>query len=102
MMSDNEIKKQMQFTLKETNISGLGDRKKGKVRDVYVKDDKLFLIATDRQSAFDRNLANIPFKGQVLTQTSLFWFENTKDILAFFWLQYFVLVKSEGKIICIK
>tara|TARA_Y100000031_G_C8170929_1_gene361763 strand:- start:3 stop:971 length:969 start_codon:yes stop_codon:yes gene_type:complete len=80
-MSNAEIKKQIKFTIKETNIEGLGKKLAGKVRDVYVADDKLFLIATDRQSAFDRSLANIPFKGQVLTQTSLFWFDNTKDII---------------------
>ena len=38
------------------------------------------MISTDRYSAFDRNLALIPCKGQVLTQISKFWFENTKDI----------------------
>lgn len=81
MMPESDIKKQIKFTLKETNFKGLGEKRKGKVRDVYVADDMLFLIATDRQSAFDRNLANIPFKGQVLTQTSLFWFEHTKDII---------------------
>jgi phosphoribosylaminoimidazole-succinocarboxamide synthase len=81
MIPKEDIKKQMGFTLEETGIEGLGDRKKGKVRDVYVDEDKIFLIATDRQSAFDRILASIPFKGQVLTQTSVFWFENTKDII---------------------
>ena len=81
MLTNQEIKEQMKFTLKGTNFSGLGDKKKGKVRDVYIADDKIFLIATDRQSAFDRNLANIPFKGQVLTQTSVFWFEKTRDIV---------------------
>ena len=39
------------------------------------------LITTDRQSAFDRILAAIPFKGQVLNQTSAWWFEQTKDII---------------------
>jgi phosphoribosylaminoimidazole-succinocarboxamide synthase len=81
MMSDEQVKEQMKFTLKETNFEGLGEKKKGKVRDVYKAEDKLFLVSTDRQSAFDRNLANIPFKGQVLTQTSKFWFDNTKDII---------------------
>ncbi|MFH2028609.1 MAG: phosphoribosylaminoimidazolesuccinocarboxamide synthase [Nanoarchaeota archaeon] len=81
MISDEIIKEQIKFTLKETDLSGLGEKYKGKVRDVYVSDDKVFLISTDRQSAFDRNLANIPFKGQVLTQTSAFWFEHTKDIV---------------------
>ena len=53
----------------------------GKVRDTYLYDDKRILITTDRQSAFDRILAAIPFKGQVLNQISAFWFEQTKDIL---------------------
>ena len=81
MVEAEDIKKQIKFTLKETNFSSLGKKYKGKVRDVYVSDDKIFLVSTDRQSAFDRNLANIPFKGQVLTQTSAFWFEKTKDIV---------------------
>ena len=81
MTIDDIIKKQLDYTLKETNFSMIGKKYQGKVRDVYTSDDKIFLIATDRQSAFDRHLASIPFKGQVLTQTSAFWFENTKDII---------------------
>ena len=81
MISEELIKKQMNYTLKETNFKALGEKKKGKVRDVYIAKNKIFLISTDRQSAFDRNLANIPFKGQVLNQTSAFWFEKTKDII---------------------
>jgi phosphoribosylaminoimidazole-succinocarboxamide synthase len=81
MISEENVKKQIQFTLKGTDMPTLGKKYPGKVRDVYTADDKIFLIATDRQSAFDRNLANIPFKGQVLTQTSAFWFEKTKDII---------------------
>ena len=34
----------------------------GKVRDTYVVGDKLVIVTTDRQSAFDRLLASIPFK----------------------------------------
>jgi phosphoribosylaminoimidazole-succinocarboxamide synthase len=50
--------------------------KRGKVRDVYDLGDKLLIVATDRISAFDVVMANpIPYKGQVLTQISLFWFE---------------------------
>jgi phosphoribosylaminoimidazole-succinocarboxamide synthase len=67
--------------LKETNFNNLGKKYTGKVRDVYVQDDKIILISSDRYSAFDRNLALIPCKGQVLTQISSFWFENTKDIV---------------------
>ncbi len=81
MIPEEKIKEQIDFTLKDTDFEGIGEKKKGKVRDIYTAKDKLFLITTDRQSAFDRNLANIPFKGQVLTQTSNFWFENTKDII---------------------
>ncbi|MDA1196900.1 MAG: phosphoribosylaminoimidazolesuccinocarboxamide synthase [Nanoarchaeota archaeon] len=80
MISDEVIKEQIPYALTKTDLA-LGERYQGKVRDVYVASDKLFLVATDRQSAFDRNLAHIPFKGQVLTQTSAFWFEQTKDIV---------------------
>lgn len=53
----------------------------GKVRDTYVQDDKLVIVTTDRQSAFDRLLASIPFKGQVLNQTSAWWFNQTEHII---------------------
>ncbi len=67
--------------LKETNFKNLGEKYTGKVRDVYVQGDKIILVSTDRYSAFDRNLALIPCKGQVLTGVSKFWFEQTKDIV---------------------
>merc|ERR1719491_2111375 len=53
----------------------------GKVRDIYDLGDKLALVTTDRQSGFDRMLAQIPYKGQVLNLTSAYWFEQTKDII---------------------
>ena len=54
----------------------------GKVRDTYdLGDGRLLLLTTDRQSGLDRNLGAIPFKGQVLNRTSLFWFEQTKPIV---------------------
>lgn len=47
----------------------------GKVRDLYDLGDSLLLVATDRISAFDYILEDeIPYKGQVLTQLSKFWF----------------------------
>jgi len=67
--------------LKETNFSNLGEKITGKVRDIYIQEDKLILITTDRHSSFDRNIAHIPFKGEILTQISNFWFEKTKDII---------------------
>lgn len=68
--------------LKETNFKNLGEKYIGKVRDVYNQKDKVILVSTDRYSAFDRNLALIPSKGQVLTGVSKFWFEQTKDIVS--------------------
>lgn len=54
----------------------------GKVRDTYdLGDAQLLLITTDRQSGFDRMLGVIPFKGQVLNRTSLYWFEATRQIV---------------------
>jgi phosphoribosylaminoimidazole-succinocarboxamide synthase len=57
---------------------------RGKVRDIYEIDkDKLLIITTDRMSAFDVVLPDpIPNKGEVLTQLSLFWFEQTENIVA--------------------
>ena len=59
----------------------VGNKKLGKVRDQYDLGDKIVLITTDRQSAFDRVLAAIPFKGQVLNQTSVWWFNQTANIV---------------------
>src|ERR1039458_5221471 len=54
----------------------------GKVRDTYeMGDERLLLVTTDRQSGFDRLLGTIPFKGQVLNRTSLYWFEQTRGIV---------------------
>ncbi|MDR0350068.1 MAG: phosphoribosylaminoimidazolesuccinocarboxamide synthase [Coriobacteriales bacterium] len=48
----------------------------GKVRDLYDLGDRLLFVASDRISAFDYILEDtIPYKGQVLTRLSLFWFE---------------------------
>ena len=74
------IKKEVKNTLTETTFSR-GIKKTGKVRDQYELEDKIALITTDRQSAFDRVLASIPFKGQVLNLTSAWWFERTKNII---------------------
>lgn len=55
---------------------------RGKVRDIYDLGEYLLLVASDRISAFDVVLPNgIPGKGRVLTQISIFWFEQMKDII---------------------
>jgi len=79
----------MTEVLKETNFTTLGAKKTGKVRDIYIQPDpstgsgqgRLILVTTDRHSSFDRIIAHIPHKGQVLNQISAFWFEQTKDIV---------------------
>jgi len=53
----------------------------GKVRDVYDFGESLLFIATDRYSAFDRNLALIPHKGQLVTAISRWWFDKTSHII---------------------
>ena len=73
------IEAEINNTLTITNLHK-GTKKTGKVRDQYDLGNQVVLITTDRQSAFDRVLASIPFKGQVLNLTSAWWFENTKLI----------------------
>lgn len=56
--------------------------KKGKVRNVYELNDGLLIVATDRISAFDVVLPTpIPYKGEILNQLSLFWFNKLKGIV---------------------
>lgn len=56
--------------------------RQGKVRDIYDTGEYMLLVATDRLSAFDVILpTEIPGKGSILTQLSVYWFEQTKDIL---------------------
>jgi len=63
-------------------IPELGKRRQGKVRDIYEGDHTLTLIASDRVSIFDLILhETIPDKGRILTELSLFWFEQTRDII---------------------
>ncbi|KDP41444.1 hypothetical protein JCGZ_15851 [Jatropha curcas] len=78
------IKGSLSNCLSDTNlhltVPGLKSKTRGKVRDIYDGGDYLVLVTTDRQSAFDRILASIPFKGQVLNETSLWWFNKTQHI----------------------
>jgi len=67
--------------LSDAFIPELPGRYNGKVRENYdLADGRRIIIATDRLSAFDIILTSIPFKGQVLTQTARYWFEETADI----------------------
>ena len=59
----DRIKAELNNTLTSTNLPS-GSKKTGKVRDQYDVGDKIALITTDRQSAFDRVLASIPLKAK--------------------------------------
>ena len=72
------LSKATDYTEKGNRMSGIDIKPdaQGKVRDLYDLGDSLLLVATDRISAFDYILEDeIPYKGQVLTQISRFWFE---------------------------
>ena len=68
----------------ESRLRGLKKIHQGKVRDIYDVDaEHLLIVTTDRLSAFDVVLPDpIPFKGEVLTQISLFWFAKTRHMIA--------------------
>ena len=53
----------------------------GKVRDIVDLGDELLIVASDRVSAFDRILALVPCKGEVLNRMSLYWFSVTREIV---------------------
>jgi len=74
------IRQALSECLTETDLN-VGIKYRGKVRDVYDLGETLLLVSTDRLSAFDRILASVPFKGQVLNLVSAWWFEKTRHIL---------------------
>lgn len=92
-----EVTDRLNFILEKSAL-GIGPRKQGKVRDIYDAGSQLLIVTTDRVSAFDRNLASIPCKGQVLNQVSVWWFEQTKDIIP----NHLVNVIDENAIMCKK
>ena len=81
MISRDQLRQLLPTALGETSLP-LPDKTSGKVRDWYdLPDGKRLIITTDRLSAFDRILATVPYKGQVLNQLSAWWFEQTRDII---------------------
>lgn len=73
---------QLLDTAYERSDLPLVNGQRGKVRDSYpLSGGKRLIITTDRLSAFDRNLAVVPYKGQVLNQLSGWWFEQSRHII---------------------
>lgn len=66
----------------ETNFTGIGTPKRGKVRDVYYLDGYLLIVATDRISAFDVVMnEGVPHKGEVLNGLSVLWLKKLAHII---------------------
>lgn len=81
MLSADQILAALPDALDETHLPIAG-RQAGKVRDWYpLGSGRRLLITTDRLSAFDRILARVPFKGQVLNQLAAWWFDQTADVI---------------------
>lgn len=81
MITDAEIKSQLKYVLSSTHFDFLEDRYEGKVRDCYTSGGERILITTDRLSCFDVVVTTIPFKGQVLNELAVHWFNLSSSIV---------------------
>jgi phosphoribosylaminoimidazole-succinocarboxamide synthase len=82
MVTKDLIRQQLPLALGETHLP-LPGKHSGKVRDWYeLQHGQRLLVTTDRLSAFDRILARVPYKGQVLNQLAAWWFDQTRDVIA--------------------
>jgi phosphoribosylaminoimidazole-succinocarboxamide synthase len=81
MLTQTELINLLPLAFRETDFP-LPGKATGKVRDWYdLSPEKRLIVTTDRLSAFDRVLAAVPYKGQVLNQLAAWWFKNTADII---------------------
>ena len=82
-MTRNEVELALGRVFPALEETAAGDRPvyRGKVRDVVRGETALLLVASDRISAFDRVLSTVPFKGEVLSRVSAWWFDRCSDIL---------------------
>lgn len=81
MVSRHKILETLPLACGETHLP-LPGKQSGKVREWYsLGNGNRLIVTTDRLSAFDRVLARVPYKGQVLNQLSAWWFEQTQGIL---------------------
>jgi len=62
-------------------VATLGPLTTGKVRDIVDLGDTIALIATDRLSAFDHVLGTVPYRGQVLNELAVWWFDQIADLV---------------------
>lgn len=81
MIEETQIAQLLHQAFETTHLP-YPERQSGKVRDAYpLSDARRLLVTTDRLSAFDRNVAVVPYKGQVLNQLAAWWLENTRAIV---------------------
>jgi phosphoribosylaminoimidazole-succinocarboxamide synthase len=81
MIDHEKLLEFLPHALGDTNLPLTG-KQSGKVRDWYdLPDGTRLIITTDRLSAFDRVLACVPYKGQVLNQLSAWWFKQTQSLI---------------------
>lgn len=81
MISEQRLQELLPLALAETNLP-LPGKGSGKVREWYnLADNRRLLVTTDRLSAFDRILARVPYKGQVLNQLTNWWFRQTQSVI---------------------
>lgn len=85
MVDQQTLERGLALTLEQTDLSGLGERIPGKVRDSYVGERAgqrvRTIVVTDRISAFDVVLGTVPFKGQVLNGIAAYWFSETASLV---------------------
>ncbi len=81
MISHEQLLQLLPHAFGESNLP-LPAKQTGKVREWYpLGGGRRLIVTTDRLSAFDRILARVPYKGQVLNQLSAWWFAQTRDII---------------------
>jgi phosphoribosylaminoimidazole-succinocarboxamide synthase len=81
MTTQKTLSELLDKTLEKTELPGLPEPVRGKVRDMYDLGDRLLLVTSDRISAFDVVLGTVPCKGQVLNTIATHWFEQTADLV---------------------
>jgi len=81
MISENELIQLIPQAFDSSDLP-LAERCSGKVRDWYpLPEGKRLFVTTDRLSVFDRVVANVPYKGQVLNEMAAWWFKQTAEII---------------------
>lgn len=97
MIQASQFEPYLRDRIEETDLHPLALIARAKVRDNYLlPDGNRLMVTTDRLSAFDRVVASVPLKGQILTQLSRYWFAATADIVP----NHLIAAPDPNAIIC--